>query len=141
MAKFYFKACLLFTFLVAILYLLILITFKDQTINFFSESADSNSLTNGSFVLIVCTVFLSWFDVANSGLLRGLGIQVWIVLNYLISIYTIALPLGYYLVFHYGEHASLEGNNLGYTVPGMGIKGFWIAQIIGFVVNLMMSFA
>jgi Na+-driven multidrug efflux pump len=74
MAKFYFKASLLFTFLVGTLYLLILITFKDQTINFFSDSGDSNSLTNGSFVLIVFTLYLSWFDVANSGLLRGLGI-------------------------------------------------------------------
>ena len=58
----------------------------------------------------------------------------------MITYYVVALPSAYYLCFRYSSHQvvkfdfdSIDTNEIKVEVPGIGLKGIWLAFFLGMI--------
>lgn len=97
-----------------------------------TQSAPINMLCESTKVYFMVAMLLDFWQIVIGGAIRALGKQgVFALINF-ISYYMIALPLSFYLPFKVGSHQQMpDSNDNLLEVEGMGLKGLWLAMIIG----------
>jgi len=117
-AKKYSRLTLLFNLLVTVVILVIVWTCNNEISRFFTKDAKIVAIIDQVLVILMLYIFFDTLHGVLSGIVRGLGLQVWGSVYTLICYYLIGLPLALWLAF----------------TKEMGVSGLWLGFSIATIV-------
>ena len=124
MAKRLSKFCVCFGITVVLCTSSILLIARDGIIGSFSRDHQVMEQTRHIWSFLVMFVFLDGTMGVQRGVLLGLGLQFWMSVSMIVSLWVVGLPLMRYLTF--GRH--------------MGLGGIWLAlPIIYVLLNVLLA--
>ena len=109
-AKKYSRYCLVFIIFITVIVLIIMTIFRDGISRIFTHDDGTVSIIMDVFGMIGVYIFFDTIHGVQSGIIRGLGLQVWGAIYTLICYYIVGLPIALYLAF----------------IHEMGVKGLWM---------------
>lgn len=113
-AKKYSRITILFDIVITTVIILILWSCHDGISNLFTKEAKTVFIVNDVIGILLLYIFFDTIHGVQSGIIRGLGLQVWGSIYTLICYYLIGLPLALWLAF--SREKGVYGLWLGFSI-------------------------
>jgi len=117
-AKKYSRLTIIFNIIVTVIILIIIWTCSNGISHLFTKDAKTVAIIDDVLAVLILYIFFDTIHGVQSGIIRGLGLQVWGSIYTLICYYLIGLPLALWLAFK----------------KNMGVGGLWLGFSIACII-------
>jgi MATE family multidrug resistance protein len=107
-----------FDIVITTIILIFLATFREEISRIFTKEEKIVGIVNEVMMILILYIFFDTIHGVQSGIIRGLGLQVWGSIYTLICYYFIGLPLALWLAFS----------------KDMGVYGLWLGFSIACII-------